>query len=429
MKQLIVSILFIASFFNSISQQTIKVMQYNLLYYGEITSFCTATNNNVDDKDVHLKTIVDFVQPDIFCVNELGESFSGLENIYGKRILDSIMNTNGVTHYEKALHTGSNLVNMIYYNSEIFGLVDQEVITKDLQGNNLVRLIDVYSLYYKDPDLAQHQDTVFLTCIVGHLKAGSTQQVEREDAAKAIMDYLDKIGTKGNRLLMGDFNLEGASEGAFDQFTNHSNGNIVFEDPAGMVGEWSSNFDYRMVHTQSVRDNTVNGDCPVGGGMDDRFDFILASKPIMLNSDRVKYVSGSHTVIGQDGSFYNTELNTVTNSSVPANVATALYNMSDHLPVSLELEFGITTGNEELVSSLFKISYTNPFSETLNITITEGEVKDGIITIVNVRGTKVLEERMQTDKVRIDTSNLSKGVYVLSIQNGMSITSYKVIKL
>ncbi|MCD4723670.1 MAG: hypothetical protein K8R63_02420, partial [Bacteroidales bacterium] len=53
------------------AQDTLKVMHYNLLYYGQNTGFCNITNNNPDLKDAYLRTILGYVKPDIFTVNEM----------------------------------------------------------------------------------------------------------------------------------------------------------------------------------------------------------------------------------------------------------------------------------------------------------------------------------------------------------------------
>ncbi len=38
------------------ASDTLTVMHYNLLYYGANTSFCTNENNNLDTKNIHLKS-------------------------------------------------------------------------------------------------------------------------------------------------------------------------------------------------------------------------------------------------------------------------------------------------------------------------------------------------------------------------------------
>ncbi len=161
--KVIVSLIIAAVSVGAFAQEdTVRVMQYNLLNYGNYTSYCNTNNNNVDDKDGYLTTILDYVQPDIFTVNELGVDFVGLENQYAQRILDNTLNINGVTKYQKAEHTGgSYLVNMLYYNSDKLVLHSQDFISNDANNEGLVREIDFYNLYHNDPNLASHNDTVF----------------------------------------------------------------------------------------------------------------------------------------------------------------------------------------------------------------------------------------------------------------------------
>ena len=86
MRSWILALLFFVSISVS-SQDTIKVMHYNLLNYGNTTSYCTTTNNSIFDKDVYMKTIVDYVRPDVITCNEMGgNSFAP------KHLLDSCLN-------------------------------------------------------------------------------------------------------------------------------------------------------------------------------------------------------------------------------------------------------------------------------------------------------------------------------------------------
>ncbi len=50
------------------------------------------------------------------------------------------------------------------------------------------------------------------------------------------------------------------------------------------------------------------------------------------------YVAGSLTPVGNDGLHFNSSINSPTNNSVPAAVLTALYEMSDHLPVYVDID-------------------------------------------------------------------------------------------
>ena len=76
MKYFLFAFLFFSLRFGLQAQDTLTVMQYNLLYYGEITGFCNNSNNSLEMKDPHLRNILDFVKPDIFTVNEMSQNES-----------------------------------------------------------------------------------------------------------------------------------------------------------------------------------------------------------------------------------------------------------------------------------------------------------------------------------------------------------------
>lgn len=64
--------------FNVSAQDSVKVMQYNLLNFGNFTDYCTINNNNPTRKTDWLKTIIDYYLPDVSTVNEISpDRFSG----------------------------------------------------------------------------------------------------------------------------------------------------------------------------------------------------------------------------------------------------------------------------------------------------------------------------------------------------------------
>ncbi|MDA9563365.1 T9SS type A sorting domain-containing protein [Flavobacteriales bacterium] len=434
--KVIVSLIIAAVSVGAFAQEdTVRVMQYNLLNYGNYTSYCNTNNNNVDDKDGYLTTILDYVQPDIFTVNELGVDFVGLENQYAQRILDNTLNINGVTKYQKAEHTGgSYLVNMLYYNSDKLVLHSQDFISNDANNEGLVREIDFYNLYHNDPNLASHNDTVFLTVVVAHLKAGSGQddQDERAAASLAVMGYLDaNDGAKGNRILCGDFNVKGDTELAYSHLFNYSNTNVRFKDPLNEPGYWGGAWEYKHLHTQSTRDNVSTGDCPSGGGLDDRFDFVLTSEPIIWGDNGISYLPNTYTAVGNDGTSYNNDLNTITNSSVPPAVADALFNLSDHLPVVMDMRIskdlvsGISQPNVEQLN----IEFTNPVENELTVRL-PNNARLQQLQLFDLQGKLVYQNNTphQTHFV-ISTEQLKTGVYFLSVQTqDGNHQSYKVVK-
>ncbi len=318
----------------SIAEDTLSVMQYNLLYYGKYIYDCTSTNNHPDDKNEYLKTIIQHVQPDIFSVNEMdGEREYPVSDDAGY-LLDNALNTDGRNYYRKTPFPEAFLANTVFYNANKLELYQHQPLGYTINGN--YKIFNTYRFYYKSANLSTTNDTVFFTCIIAHLKAGSYDEnvTQRTQEAEVIMDFVKLLPPDEAVILMGDFNLYSPTEGAYQRFVNSYNSSILFEDPSGQEGEWSRNYDYRFMHTQSTR---VNSGCHSGGGMDDRFDFIMTSENLLSPENIIHYLDDSYTTIGQDGSTYNGSLNTTTNTAVPQNVAQALYEMSDHLPVYLEL--------------------------------------------------------------------------------------------
>ena len=69
----------------SAQTETLKVMQYNLLNYGNNTSYCTQSNNNINDKNGYIRTILTAYYPDVLTVCEMGKSSSLPTDFLNKR--------------------------------------------------------------------------------------------------------------------------------------------------------------------------------------------------------------------------------------------------------------------------------------------------------------------------------------------------------
>lgn len=317
------------------AQQPLRVMHYNLLNFGVFSSYCTVENNNPSDKIPWLETVVDQYVPDILVVNEMSPSA-----YYQDMVLDEVMNTSGRETYARAEATnvaGSEIVNMLYYNTDIVGLAAQDVI------GFWLRDINVYKLYTKPSGQVVGVDTNFIWFFTAHFKAGSTTNDKntRAQMAGAIMDYIQSHDISEPCLLTGDLNLQNDLEPAWVQLTSvvHNNG---FTDPAGMVGIWHNNESFGAVHSQST--HTDYDGCKASGGMDDRFDFILVNDTLMNDQSPVHFVDNSYQVPGQDGQRLNGSLVDPPNYSAPPEVIDAMYHFSDHLPVMITLYVEEQTG-------------------------------------------------------------------------------------
>jgi hypothetical protein len=214
------------------------------------------------------------------------------------------------------------------------------MVSKSVSNVDLVRVLDVIQFYYKDSLLSVNPDTVFFTVVAAHLKAGSaaTDLADRATATAALMQHLTQRVSDPNVLLGGDFNIYKSQEAAFQNLVNHSVASERFYDPIGQLGTWANNPSYAPYHTQSTRNSNTNGGCFSGGGLDDRLDQWLVSSSVKDGLGKVAYVPGSFRIFGNDGMHFNQGIDEGTNYSVPANVRTALYTVSDHLPVMVELD-------------------------------------------------------------------------------------------
>ncbi len=422
MNKRLLFILLCAFYLQTQAQDTLTVMQYNMLNYGNYTSYCTPANNNHEDKDVLLNTILDYVAPHIFTVNEMSQY-----EFYHDRILNEVLNTNGKNYYRRAETTntaGSYIINGLYYDVRMLTLHSQFVAQSD------VRDINVYKLYYKHASLAQG-DTTFIHCIVAHLKSSTgTVNVEKRAAMVSnTMNWLKNKMSPGNYLVMGDFNVYKSSEPAYQLFTNPdpSYQAFTFYDPVDQPGNWHENATFANIHTQSV---AVSGNgCQAGGGMDDRFDFILASEKIMQGTENIRYISETYKALGQDGLHYNKSItDTPQNTSVPTDVLIALGTHSDHLPVVMKLLIrGGPTGINHALTNLNTAEIRYSVNEHY-LHINSGKDQQIQTSIIDLTGkvinTGVFYLSSGNNTLKLPTDHLSRGMYLLRITeaNGGNLT-------
>ncbi len=410
MKTYILTIIVLFSLIsNSFSQDTIRVLQYNLLDYDVYDHDCTDQNNNISTKTDYLKTIINYINPDIFAVNEINNT-SETQNY----LLNNVFLLNGKKRFKMASVNTYYLSDQIYYNSNKFTL------KKEQEINAYPRPIKAYLFYYNSPDL-NNGDTVYFYYFVAHLKAGQSQdQTDENDRAKAtnnLMNFIRyKVGSNTNYIFSGDFNLYTNTEQAYQNLINYSYSNIQFIDP-GIEGCWHDSIKYANIQTQSTQ-YSGNG-CSVGGGLDDRFDFILFSKDINSGNKNMKYIPNSFKVIGQDGKHFNDAVNYKTNNSVPSKVLTALANNSDHLPVFAEFYINQTPAGlgKNINRTIKNIKINNFYKNKLIITIQNNSLlKNNIyIKIFDIAGKEVLKKDIKIYpyqiKYTVNTSNIHAGFY------------------
>jgi endonuclease/exonuclease/phosphatase family metal-dependent hydrolase len=305
---------------------------------------------------------------------------------------------------------GSNLVNQLFYNNEKLGYKGVTVIP-----SNHLRDLNAYTLYHR-PSAEAGADTVFFTFIVVHLKAGdgSANENQRNQAAEAIMDWVEQQGSGQNIFLMGDLNLSDHTENTFQTLVSNSNPSLRFYDPINKETGWSG-FANAIHHTQSTR--TSDPDCGSVGGMDDRFDWILVNEALKTGMGGVSFVPGSYEAVGNDGNSYNTELKCSGNTSVPGNVCVALRQLSDHLPVLMEVALSPTVGLDT--------RWTGP---TVRLIQERDQVQLPLIgemqgsyqvEMMDLMGRKWASHRLASPEreIRFSTTALPRGIYLLRLSD------------
>lgn len=364
------------------SQDTLKIMYYNLL------NFPGTTPGRADT----LRKTLQYTHPDLLVVNELSSE------IGADLILNQSLNVGEITHYQRAEFTnGPDSDNMLFYHSDKVVLYSQFEIETEL------RLINEYVLY----TLPIINDTVFLSFYSAHLKAsdGSQEENLRYAEAMAFKNHLSGKQEVKNIIFGGDLNIYKSSEKAYTEITTGQD--IPLYDPIFSPANWHNNSTYANIHTQSTRSSQFGGGAT--GGMDDRFDMIFVSTDILNGADRVKYIHNSYEAFGQDGQRFNQSVRVPSNASAPDSIINALYYMSDHLPVIMDVEI-LEEANAIAEAKLLKFDFIIE-----NNIIRFSELNESLeFKIFDVLGKEVFAKQLNrgANQVKL-SSQIKSGVYIL----------------
>ena len=315
---------------------TVSLITYNLNNFGfASTKSCPLEGSPL--KPGYLRTILKYLNaPDIVSFQKFNGTPKTLASDSIKRtIMDSIcLNCYGVVDFTN--NSGYKKVNTLYYKNSKFGYLGTVSI---YSADNNISDINLHKLYYKSPSLVTNHDTIYLNVIVVHDESGASSASKRATELSGAMSWMSaNVKTAGNFVFMGDFNTQSSTEACFQILTNPKDSILRFYDPPNQLGNWSgSPTSFAKYLTQSTRSTDI-GDCASNNTMLARFDHILCTNPIMQGTQSIKYIPGTFNVVGQDGLHTGKALiDAPTNVSVPPDVLSALYNMSEHLPVQLKL--------------------------------------------------------------------------------------------
>jgi endonuclease/exonuclease/phosphatase family metal-dependent hydrolase len=386
-------------------------MTYNLENYCEDGSSESSRNDD-------FRLIIDEIKPDIIIAQEIWGVYGG-DNIFLDNVLNHENRVFAKSFIDQKADGGSS--NDIWQDIGVFYKAQE---FKPLS----VKEIDIADGYVRDAlevklEYQPVQDTITVYGV--HFKAGNSNENADRRSSEAIKlrSYCNRLPDNTPFLIAGDYNLYSSSEGGWQKLTESQNDNSgrVY-DPIDKAGDWHENPSYSAIHTQSTRYNQ--------GGLDDRFDFILISNSIRLKNS-FNYIEGSYKSYGNDGQHLNSSVNYGGNRVVRDEVADALYNASDHLPVYADFKIGVqnrTDPAKEKINSfrLFQ-NYPNPFNSTTIIKYSVPYEMNIWINIYSISGRLIRKFKKHPDNAgefqvvwngkNEQNQEVSAGIYYYQIQS------------
>jgi hypothetical protein len=392
------------------AQETIKTMFYNVLNFPELSL----------DRLDELEIIISDYQPDLFMICELNDAFGA--GLILNRLQMINPNYTQATYFNNTSDDAGNdmnlLQNLIYYDNTKFSLEGQDIIATTLRDFNRYTL--------KLNTVNQATNPLILEVFVGHLKAGNSPEDElrRFLMVEELVSYLSTIDVNSKVLFAGDLNLYTSNDITFQKLIDPTNA-ITFADPVNRLGDWHTNSAFLDVMTQSTR--TQGGLGGASGGFDDRFDFILTSENMLTNTD-LYYKPNTYKSYGNNinPNCYNRAINSSDCAEVPGSgisysqaLRTALHDMSDHLPVVMELETPEQLLNtaEFATQSSFQFIRGNSVEDNLKFVL-NSTVANNEYGVYDVLARKLIAGKVNTNDItNINVSNLPSGIYYLKIDD------------
>ena len=223
-------------------------------------------------------------------------------------------------------------------------------------------------------------------------------------------------------IFSGDFNFYTASEPGYQELLDPTNA-IVMVDPIDRPGSWNNNINFQDIHSQSTRISSGPFGAGAGGGLDDRFDFITVSEN-MLSDPKLKYITDTYKSFGNNGNCFDNSINsTDCSGGFSQELRELLYNMSDHLPIVMDLETNkeIVLSTDDFLAQDSIIIENTIVSKNLNIQMGSNFSRNITFEVYNTLGQKLMKFNSETSAhLSIDVSQLTNGVYYLKTDQPVS---------
>lgn len=368
------------------------LVSYNSLRYSP---------TNIDDRHPQLRMVMDDLQPDVLCVQEL--SGQGAAQMY----MDSVLNIDSTTYSMANFVDGNGLDVSLYFKTSKFTYISTTTYPTQLR--------DIYHYQIIPKGLT---DTLHVFGL--HLKAspGTTNQLRRKDEVDVLRQATDNLKPDSYFLVCGDFNIYSGNEPAYARLKEKvPNKEGHFIDRFSLAGTWN-NANYAKYHTQSPRTTQFNGGA--SGGMDDRFDMILFSAALN-DSLGLAYVPKSMYPYGNDGLHYNKAINEAPlNAAVGQTMADALHFVSDHIPVVAKIKYRVSGVSLPEVSTK-KVELFN-YAEGFGISNPDNKILK--VAVYQLDGRKLMDQEI-TETQNINFS--SKGAFLVTVIDSDTLILNKLL--
>jgi hypothetical protein len=159
---LIISVVLLAFSSLIFSQDTIKVVSYNLLNYP----------NNYTQRDQNFRTVMDSINPNIIVVQEI-LSFTGV-NLF----LNNVLNHDGTEYNAGDFINGPDTDNAIFYRDSDFMFISNNPISTSLRDISEFELVHL-----------QTNDTLIIYSV--HLKASQSDAQRRAEEVESLRAVTD----------------------------------------------------------------------------------------------------------------------------------------------------------------------------------------------------------------------------------------------
>lgn len=286
----------------TVDSVSVRIVTYNTLGLGAPLSSI---------RRIDAKHVIDGTQPNVIVLQDI------IDSLTVTLLTGTYVNTPAPTPFLLQTH------NALLYDSTVISYIDELVIPI---GNNFAsqwRLI-----------VRATGDTIAVFGCNFHRGQDSASQEMRNIEAQALRYHIHSISLP-KFIIAGTLYSYSSDDIAFRWLVeDRPFGDSIIRgqafDPISSLGVWHDNGNFAKLHTSSTRITARSGGA--GGGMIDRFDFVLLSKSLFESS----YIPDSYTVLFNLGKSFR---DSIRSQSPSYPLLENAQNASDHLPVILDLVF------------------------------------------------------------------------------------------